>query len=259
MNCQVFAAFRGVLGGFCGAFLGGLIWINLCAGFASATAVPSLFKILFLLMAVLVGPLSCLGYWLFRGLRNRKFAYISTRLCAFSGTCAAVFRFFLPQGSAWCLLFGLFAFLFSQGWMQTRLLRYTDPAWYADPRRAAVSRAGGAMYNYRSRKIPLPAVQIPPVFSVGNVLEVRGLILRTTPNLRKSRTFLVEDVAGVILGPSNGSNVLFDRNHQVLAKFAWSMKNADLLAQILDGHGIRFCTCKEYGYSLGAVTQADDF
>ncbi len=257
MNRKFFAGFRGILGAFLGAFLGGLAWAALCVAYVAAVFVPP-FELFFLLMAALIGPFTCFGYWIFRGLKKRKFAYISTRICAFLGTTAAAFLYFFPEGGAWCLLFGGFALLFAKGWAQLRLLRYTDPAWYADPRRIAVSWAGGMMYNYRGKKFPLPVETFPPTYSVSNVLEVRGQILRTTPALRKSRTFVVDDVAGVILGPASGSNVLFDRNHEVLAKFAWSMKNANLLAQLLDEHGVHFYTCEEYGYSLGAVQQAED-
>lgn len=259
MNHNVFAAIRGFLGGLSGAFLGGLLWVKLCAVYAVIAVFIPPFALLFLLLATIIGPFACFGYWLFRGLKHRKFAYISIHICAFLGTSAAVFCVFWPQGGPWCLLFGGFAILFAGGWAQVRLLRYTDPAWYADPRRIAVIRAGGLLYNHRGKKIYAPLEHLPPVFSVGKALEVKGQILRTTPNLRKSRTFLVDDVAGVILGPANGSNVLFDREHEVLAKFAWSQKNANLLAQLLEEHGVHFYTCEEYGYSLGAAASSKEF
>ena len=41
--------------------------------------------------------------------------------------------------------------------------------------------------------------------------------------------FSIHDVAGVVLGPGNGCNVLYDKNYQVLAKFAGSMEHADLM------------------------------
>ena len=41
--------------------------------------------------------------------------------------------------------------------------------------------------------------------------------------------FSVHDIAGVVLGPGNGCNVLYDKNYQVLAKFAGSMEHADLM------------------------------
>lgn len=248
MKRKAFAGARGFLGGLSGAFLASLLWIWILP-----------FGKLALLLAWGLSPAACLGYWLFRGLRSRKFAYCSIYACVFWGTVlAGCLR--MPRAPFLGLFLGLFAALMSRlGLGQVRLLRYTDPAWYADPRRTAAARAGGLMYNYRSSKIPLPSTQIPPTFSVGSGLEVRGQILRTTPNLRKGRTFAVSDVAGVILGPSNGSNVLFGLQGQVLAKFAWSEKNANLLAQILDEHGVHFYTFQEYGYSLGAVTRPDEF
>ncbi|MCI8811121.1 MAG: hypothetical protein HFF84_13665 [Oscillibacter sp.] len=259
MARTLFAGFLGVLGGFLGAFLSGTIWIKLCAFLFTGPVVHQLLYGFCILASIIIGPFACFGYWLFRGLKNRKFAYIMTHACTFLGTASASFFYWKPWDGAWCLLFGIFAFCLSGGFGQVRLLRYTDPAWYADPRRAAVIRAGGLMYNYRPKEIPLPAEQLPPAFSIGGQLKAKGQILRTTPSLRKSRTFLVDDIAGVILGPTNGSNVLYDRNGQVLAKFAWSLKNADLLAQLLDEHGVPFYTFEEYENSLGAVARPDNF
>ena len=47
--------------------------------------------------------------------------------------------------------------------------------------------------------------------------------------LRKDRVFSVRDIAGVVLGPGNGCNVLYGKDYQVLAKFASSMEHADLM------------------------------
>lgn len=41
--------------------------------------------------------------------------------------------------------------------------------------------------------------------------------------------FSVRDIAGVVLGPGNGCNVLYGKDYQVLAKFASSMEHADLM------------------------------
>ena len=246
MPHKVFAALRGLLGGFSGAFLASLLWLRILP----------LGK-LTLLLAWGLSPAACFGYWLLRGLKNRKFAYCSIYACVFSGVVLALLLR-IPKSLPYALFLGVFAALMSRlNLGQVRLLRYTDPAWYAAPRRIAVARAGGALYNYHPASIPLPSGQLPPTFSVGGALEVQGLILRITPTLRKSRTFTVSDVAGVILGPSNGSNVLFDANQQVLAVFAWSQKNASLLAQLLREHGVHFYTCKEYGYSTGAAYRSD--
>lgn len=58
---------------------------------------------------------------------------------------------------------------------------------------------------------------------------VEGSSIRWKRRLCKDRVFSAHDIAGVVLGPSNGCNVLYDKNYQILARFAGSMKHADLL------------------------------
>ena len=62
---------------------------------------------------------------------------------------------------------------------------------------------------------------------------VEGDTLRWIRSIRRDRAFTRRDIAGVVLGPSGGSNVIFDQNYQVLAKFAGSMENANLLLRWL--------------------------
>ena len=63
----------------------------------------------------------------------------------------------------------------------------------------------------------------------GTRIVVEGSSVRQISRLRKDRVFSVHDIAGVVLGPGSGCNVLYDKNYQVLAKFAGSMEHADLL------------------------------
>lgn len=62
---------------------------------------------------------------------------------------------------------------------------------------------------------------------------IEGSSLRWWRRLQKDRVCSVQDIVGVVLGPSNGCNVLYDRNYQVLAKFAGSMEYADLPLETL--------------------------
>lgn len=249
----------GVLGAFLGASLAFFLWLQL---FLSG---PAFLRKLLLPVCIPVGTASCLGYWFLRGWRGGKsaryFAYYVTQVSAvlavpvvFFGTVArpvdfsqadwlsALFRnweplltpeFFVP--------IGFFAFLALLGARagQKRLLRYTDPAWESDPRRAAAVYAGGALYNSWPENRPVRQ-ELPKRFWVGGKLEISGETIRTIPTLGAGRTFSVYDVAGVVVGPSTGSNVLYDYHNQVMAKFAWSMDNAYLLVQYLKDCGVPF-------------------
>ena len=122
---------------------------------------------------------------------------------------------------------GLIGFFFGR----RGLLAYVD--WQRGPWYIARSNAGGATYNMLPEK--LPAKRPPERFAVssrfspGERIVVEGDTLRWSRPVRKKRGFTRRDIAGVVLGPSGGSNVVFDKNYQVLAKFAGSMENADLL------------------------------
>ena len=98
--------------------------------------------------------------------------------------------------------------------------------------------AGGMMYNMCPQQIPMR--EIPKRFYVGGKLEVEREQLRTIPSLAKSKTFSVDEIAGVVLGGCTGSNVLYDSEYQVLAKFAWSMANSEVLFWYLQRHQVPF-------------------
>lgn len=228
------AALRGVAGALLAAFFTAALCLRL------APYLPWLGSAR-LLFAFLLCPAACLGYWLARGLRRRKFAYLAADLCAFAGflAAAAVLGLSVPMRCALGAFAGLIILL---GTGQGRLLQYTDPAWYADPRRAAMARAGGAMYNYwpRGGFSPLP---VPASFTVGGErIHVAGGTVRVTPSLRRERTFSVSAVSGVLVGPPNGSCVLYDQQRQVLAKFGTSWKNGGLFVQYLQSWGVPFYT-----------------
>lgn len=111
-----------------------------------------------------------------------------------------------------------------------------------DPRRIVARRAGGTFYNYWPRSSG--GVTVPHSFhvsaGVGRVISVTGSSIRTQPPLRPGRSFFVQDVAGVIVGPRDGSNVLYDGRGEALAWFGMSEKNAAVLVQYLWGHGVPF-------------------
>ena len=127
----------------------------------------------------------------------------------------------------------LYAGLGMIGFFLTRrsLLAYAD--WKRGPWHMAYAGGNGYFYNLLPEK--LPAVNPPAYFAVhsrfapGTRLIVEGSSLRWRRRLRKDRVFSVDDIAGVVLGPGNGCNVLYDKNYQVLAKFAGSMEHADLM------------------------------
>lgn len=106
------------------------------------------------------------------------------------------------------------------------------------PRYEANRYAGGTMYNMCPRQ--LPSRPVPQRFYVGGRITVEGDQLTTTPMFRRGSTFSVDQIAGVVLGPCSGSNVLYDRDFRTLAKFAWSMDSAELLALYLLEHQIPF-------------------
>lgn len=258
-------ALRGVLGSFLCASLASTAWFLLIAG---ARDWPWGGK-LTILGGFLTGPAACLGYWQFRGLRKKRFAYHAVRLCAMLSVLPAFPAMLLLEalpyydslGAAWevvrrnlslmdyaeTLLYACFLPLLSAELCQKRLLLYTDPVWAKDPRYAAAQYAGGLLYNCRPDGMPLPCGdEIPLRFKVGSVLEVDGELIRTTPSLRRERRFSAQEVAGVVLGPDTGSNVLYDCQGRPLAKFAWSMENAALFAAYLMEWGVELVPYADY-------------
>lgn len=101
------------------------------------------------------------------------------------------------------------------------------------PWHTAYAYTGGASYNLLPEKLP---DQDPPTsfavcdrFSSRTAVIAEGNTLRWKRPFRKDQVFSAYDIAGVVLGPSHGSNVIYDKHDQILAKFAASMEHADLL------------------------------
>lgn len=188
-------------------------------------------------------------YRLFRGRRSKTAAYVTVGICtvltcalwavALALLLAAVSRAQLT-GADWgrmggiirdllllCVGLGLMGFFFTR----RNLLTYAD--WKKGPWHIAYIGGNGASYNLLPKKLP---TKNPPErfavhsrFAPGTQILVDGNTLQWKKRLRKDLVFSVHDIAGVVLGPSNGCNVLYDKNYQVLAKFAGSMEHADLL------------------------------
>ena len=188
-------------------------------------------------------------YRLFHGRRSKIAAYVTVGICTvLASVLWVVMLALLPVlvspapftaadlsrlwGKLWELLLlcaglGLTGFFFTRG----SLLAYAD--WKRGPWHIAY--AGGNGYSYNLLPEKLPAINPPAYFAVhsrlapGTWLIVEGSSLRWRRRLRKDCVFSVRDIAGVVLGPGNGCNVLYDRNYRVLAKFAGSMEHTDLM------------------------------
>ena len=188
-------------------------------------------------------------YSLFHGRRSKISAYVTVGLCTvLASVLWVVLLVLLPVfassapftavdwGRLWgkigellllCAGLGMIGFFFTK----KGLLAYADwkrGPWY-------VAYAGGNGYSYNLLPEKLPAINPPSYFAVhsrfapGTQIIVEGSSLRWRRWLRKDRVFSVRDIAGVVLGPGNGCNVLYDRNYQVLVKFAGSMEHVDLM------------------------------
>ncbi len=188
-------------------------------------------------------------YRLFHGRRSKTSAYVTVGLCTVSASVLwVVLLALLPvfaspapftaadwgrlRGKIWELLLlcaglGMIGFFFTR----KSLLAYAD--WKREPWHIAY--AGGNGYSYNLLPEKLPAINPPAYFAVhsrfapGTRIIVEGSSLRWRRWFRKDREFSVRDIAGVVLGPGNGCNVLYGRNYQVLVKFAGSMEHADLM------------------------------
>ena len=188
-------------------------------------------------------------YRLFHGRRSKNAAYVTVGICAVSASIlwvvllALLSVFVSPApftvadwgrlwGEIWKVLLlyaglGMFGFFFTR----RSLLAYAD--WKRGPWHVAY--AGGNGYSYNLLPEKLPAVNPPACFAVhsrfapGSWIIVEGSIIRLQRRFRKDREFSVRDIAGVVLGPGNGCNVLYGRDYQILAKFAGSMEHADLM------------------------------
>lgn len=188
-------------------------------------------------------------YRLFHGRRSKTVAYVTVGSCSVSVSAlwvallALLPVFISPApfttvdwgrlwGKIWeplllCSGLGLMGFFFTR----KSLLAYAD--WRRGPWHIAY--AGGNGYSYNLLPEKLPAIEPPARFALhsrfapGTQIIVEGSSLRWRRRLHKDRVFFVRDIAGVVLGPGNGCNVLYDRDYQVLAKFAGSMEHADLM------------------------------
>lgn len=220
--------------------------------------------------AVLPGLAAPLGYRLFWGARDMKWARWTVRLAIVVGVPLALllvcFGWIIPtlgppstlQETANRLrlaalqLFGdrdgwvltgaliLFALLFSSLGNKP-LLRYADPAWYDDPRRLARENGGSAVFNTPPCWPLPPGKELPESFSVDRgKLTVEGDTLTVKTWGKAPRSFPVDSVAGVVLGSASGFNILYDKDRRALARFAWSRKNAVLLGQYLLSKGVPF-------------------
>ena len=204
------------------------------------------FSILLLLFAGLV-----IGwfYRLFHGRRSKTAAYVTVGICTVSaGVLWVALLVLLPVfvspvpftaadwGRLWeeirellllCAGLGMIGFFLTR----RSLLAYADRT--GGPWHVAYAGGNGASYNLLPER--LPAVNPPAYFAVqsrfapGTRIIVEGSSLRWRRRLRKDRVFSARDIAGVVLGPGNGCNVLYGRDYQVLAKFAGSMEHADLM------------------------------
>ena len=202
-----------------------------------------------IMLQLFVGLVIGWFYRLFHGRRSKTAAYVTVGICTVSASVLwVVLLALLPVfvspvpftaadwgrlwGKIWELLLlcaglGLIGFFFTR----RSLLVYAD--WKRGPWHVAY--AGGNGYSYNLLPEKLPAVNPPAYFSVhsrlapGSRIIVEGSILRWRRMLRKDREFSVRDIAGVVLGPGNGCNVLYGRDYQVLAKFGGSMEHADLM------------------------------
>ena len=232
------------LAGIWGAFLGALACLLL------AWAVRAISEKFFTVVLVLAGPMVMAGYRWSKGLKNQKFAFTISTLftilasqlvtLVMAGGPRNLFVLLAPAywAKAWpfhLLLSGL-SVLFLLGFSESLWIYAAPPS--LRPRREANKYAGGLMYNLCPQQ--LPALEVPRQFYVGGKLTVDGETLRTTPSIKKGRTFSVSEIAGVVLGRSSGSNVLYDKNFQVLAKFAWSMSGSNLLVLYLLEHNVPF-------------------
>lgn len=250
---------RGALGAFLGAFLGALVsdlLLFLIPDSAGGSAM--------LVSLILVGWTAYRGYRLLGGYRSMRFAQWTVRLAlllsqplalAAALTLVSLYRrygtlavhadtlyitFARAAGSLWeggslgywAMLFCASLFFVRLSW--GGLLKYVDPGWYHDPRRLARIGGGGATFNVPPCWPLPPAERIPAQFEVDKGrLRVEGDVITYKAWGKPPRNFSANEIAGVVLGVSTGYNILYDRDGRVLARFAWSRKNALVFGQYL--------------------------
>ena len=231
---------RGILGSVTGIIVCILVML-LCALFQMS----SFSTMLQLFTGLVIGWF----YRLFHGRRSKTAAYVTVGICTVLASVlwvallALLSVFVSPTpftaadwgrlcGEIWELLL-LCVGLGMVGFFLTRrsLLAYAD--WKRGPWHIAY--AGGNGYSYNLLPEKHPNVNPPAYFALhsrfasGTQVIVECSSLRWRRRLHKDCVFSVHDIAGVVLGPGNGCNVLYDKNYQVLAKFAGSMEHADLM------------------------------
>ena len=188
-------------------------------------------------------------YRLFHGRRSKTAAYVTVGICtilacALWGVLLALLPFVVSgtQLTAddwhrlWNMIWKLLLLCVGVGYMvflftRRNLLIYAD--WKRGPWHTAYTGGNGASYNLLPEKLPNKIPQacfaVHSRFSLGTGIIVEGNSFRWKHWIRKDHVCTVHDIAGVVLGPSNGCNVIYDKNYQILAKFAGSMEHADLL------------------------------
>jgi len=230
---------QGIIGGIVGMLFCSLILL-LCFWFEIRLGI-----LLQLFVSLVVGWF----YRLFHGQRSKTVAYAIVSVCTilvyffwmlafvlFSANISLVQLISMDKEELWqiimkllplCVGLGLVGFFLAR----RPLLIYAD--WKKAPWHIAYSYAGGVLYNLLPKKLPLQA--LPTSFIVqGRFIPSTRIIVKDNSFcqkscFRKDQKFSVNDIAGVVLGPSSGCNVIYDKNYQVLAKFAGSMEHADLL------------------------------
>ncbi len=236
-----------LLGSVMGSILGGIVGMVVCI-LALLLGWLCWIESAFLLQ-LFVGPVIGWFYRLFHGRRSKPAAYAVVAVCTVLACVLGMTAFALLSagispaqltaedwgqlwGIAWELLLlcaglGLAGFFFARG----KLLTYVD--WEKAPWHIARSYAGGLLYNWLPEKLP---DKIPPKsFAVCSRGLLKTCIIAEESHLRWKRPFQKDcifsagDIAGVVLGPSSGCNVIYGKNYRLLAKFAASMEHADLL------------------------------
>lgn len=231
---------RGILGSVTGMIVCILVML-LCSLFQMS----SFSTMLQLFVGLVIGW----SYRLFHGRRSKTAAYVTVGICTISASVlwvvllALLSVFVSPApftaadwGRLWGEIWELLLLCVGLGMIGFFLTRRSLLA-YADWKRGTwhIAYAGGNGYSYNLLPEKLPTVNPPAYFAVhsrfapGTRLIVEGSSLQWRRRLRKDRVFSVHDIAGVVLGPGNGCNVLYDKDYQVLAKFAGSMEHADLM------------------------------
>ena len=234
----------GILRGISGSVIGMIVCI-LVMLLCSLFRMSSFSTMLQLFVGLVIGWF----YRLFHGRRSETAAYVTVGICTVSASVlwvallALLSVFVSPApftaadwgrlcGEIWewlllCVGLGMLGFFLTR----RSLLAYAD--WKRGPWHIAYAGGNGYSYNLLPKKLPNI---IPPAyfalhsrFAPGTQIIVEGSSLRWRRRIRKDRVFSIHDIAGVVLGPGNGCNVLYDKNYQVLAKFAGSMEHADLM------------------------------